>query len=168
MTETWSTERLERVCGLVQKLYEVTDALDSEFGSENRRFTPDGHLIGSLGEILAAYAFDLRLYRSSVECHDACTADGKKVQIKLTGGTRSVALRNEPDFLIVLQLTDSRLVVIYNGPGAIAWKNCAKQGSNGQFSITLNKLHSLNQKVDSPLPQLREFPSIQRRSTLSL
>ncbi len=163
MPKTWTKHRLEKVPTLIQKLYEVTDALDEEFKKEKRKFTPDGHLVGSLGEILAAYAFDLELSRSSTKGHDAASGDRKKIEIKMTGGTKSVALRSEPQFLIVLQLDDRGVRVIYNGPGAIPWKNCAEEQSNGQFAISLSKLRALNETVDNPLPQLRDFPIIHRR-----
>jgi hypothetical protein len=163
MPKTWTKHRLERVPALIQKLYEVTDALDEEFKEEKRKFTPDGHLVGSLGEILAAYAFDLELSRSSTKGHDAATGDGKKIEIKMTGGTKNVALRSEPQFLIVLQLDDRGINLIYNGPGAIPWKNRAKKQSNGQFTISLSKLRTLNETVSNPLPQLRDFPAIHRR-----
>ena len=127
MLKTWTKHRLQWVPALIQKHYEVTDALDQEFREENRKFTLDGHLAGSLGEILAAYAFDLELSRSSIKGHDAATGDGKKVHIKLTGGTKSVAPRSEPEFLIVLRLDDREVKVVYNGPGAMPWKNCAKK-----------------------------------------
>lgn len=163
MLKTWTQRRLDRVPDLIQKLYEVTDALDEEFKEEKRKFTPDGHLVGSLGEILAAYAFDLELSRSSTKGHDAATGDGKKVEIKLTGGTKSGALRSKPHFLIVLQLDDSGVKVVYNGPGAKPWENCAKEQRNGQFTVSLSKLRALNKIVDDPLPQLRDFPAIHRR-----
>src|SRR5258708_36894463 len=125
MPKTWTKHRLQRVPALIQKLYEVTDALDEEFKEEKRKFTPDGHLVGSLGEILAAYAFDLELSRSSPKGHDAATGDGKKIEIKMTGGTKSVTLRSEPQFLIVLQLAARGLDLIYHGQMDVAGENTA-------------------------------------------
>ena len=52
-----------------------------------RKFTPDGHLMGSLGEAMAVYMYDLVLADPSVETHDARTKDGGiQVQIKFTAG----------------------------------------------------------------------------------
>src|SRR5258708_18892614 len=100
---------------LIQKLYEVTDTLNKEFGFSARKFTLDGHLLGSIGEVLAQYMFDLVLEKPSRQGHDAKTRDGKKVQVKLTAIDSGVALNSEPKFLIVFHLTDDGLKVIYNG-----------------------------------------------------
>lgn len=42
-----------------------------------RKFTPDGHLVGSIGEAMAAHMFDLRLLPAATPKHDATTADGR-------------------------------------------------------------------------------------------
>jgi len=52
----------------------VVAELEKEF--EGRRFTPDGHLVGSIGEVVAAYAFGLKLLPASNERHDAVAANG--------------------------------------------------------------------------------------------
>lgn len=102
-SDNWSEERLCKFRRLIQDFYSVVSELESEFG---RKFTPDGHLVGSIGEVVAAYAFGLRLLPASADTHDALAPDSSTpVQIKLTGGTRCVSLNNEPIHLIVLQLT---------------------------------------------------------------
>jgi hypothetical protein len=53
-----------------------------------RKFTPDGHLVGSIGEAIAAEHFGLTLHSMSKAGHDAVDADGREVQIKLTAGNR--------------------------------------------------------------------------------
>ena len=80
----WSAERTAKMRDLIRQLYSVVAALEEEF--EGRKFTPDGHLVGSIGEVVAAYAFGLTYLPASSEVHDAVAADGTKVQIKLTGG----------------------------------------------------------------------------------
>ncbi len=47
MSEHW-----QEVPRLITLLYEVTDELGKRFG---RKFSPDGHLMGSLGEAIAVY-----------------------------------------------------------------------------------------------------------------
>ncbi len=83
---------------LVAELYQIVGHLESYF--PGRRFTPDGHLVGSLGEVLAAYHYDLELLPASTETHDAVARDGTMVQIKATQG-RSVGIRSEPQHLLV-------------------------------------------------------------------
>jgi hypothetical protein len=50
--------RIDEVPRLIAHLYEVVDAPEDIF--PGRHFTPDGHLVGSLGESLAAYVFGSR------------------------------------------------------------------------------------------------------------
>ncbi len=134
-----------------------------EFTSEGRRFTLDGHLLGSIGEVLAAFAFDLRLERPSRKGYDATTKDGKKIQIKLTAVDSGIALYAKPDFLIALQLADRGIETIYNGPGAIVWKSCGKKQKNGQCRISFAKLRQLNEAVTVAIPIVRPLPEIRRR-----
>jgi hypothetical protein len=47
------SEHWQKVPGLRTRLYEITDELENMFG---RKFTPDGHLVGSLGEAMAVYS----------------------------------------------------------------------------------------------------------------
>ena len=84
---------------LIDQLYHATDALEDLF--PGRKFTLDGHLVGSVGEVVASYMFDLDLHTASTRGHDAQAKDGRQVEIKLTQG-KSVAIRHEPEHLIVL------------------------------------------------------------------
>ena len=59
--------------------------------STGRPFSPDGHLVGSLGEVLAADLLDLTLMPPSNDGYDAIDNEGRKVEIKATT-CRSVSL----------------------------------------------------------------------------
>src|SRR5690606_3117216 len=108
---------------------------------------PDGHLVGSIGEVLAAARYGLSLLPHSAHGHDATDGSGRRIQIKATQG-RSVALSSEPDFLIVLALQrDGSVIEIYNGPGREPWARRGKMGKNGQASIGLARLSELNRSV---------------------
>ncbi|WP_417701321.1 DUF6998 domain-containing protein [Pseudophaeobacter sp.] len=89
-----------RVAALLDDLYTAADGLERIF--PGRKFTLDGHLVGSIGEVVAAYMFDLDLNPASTQGHDARARDGRQVEIKLTRG-RGVAIRHEPEHLTVLQ-----------------------------------------------------------------
>ena len=65
--------RIDEVPRLVARLYEVVDALEDIF--PGRHFTPDGHLVGSLGESLAAYVFGVTMNKASTTGHDALLGD---------------------------------------------------------------------------------------------
>jgi hypothetical protein len=153
----WSGERLTRVRRLVKELYRVVAELQEEFAPDKRKFTPDGHLVGSIGEVIAAYAFDLKLLPSSSSIHDAKTTEGKLVQIKLTGG-KSIGLYSEPDHLIVLQIAKMKVGLIYNGPGQAVWNCCNAPQKNGQRFIGIGKLRELDSVATPKIEQVREFP----------
>jgi hypothetical protein len=155
-SQVWSEDRKTKLRDLIGQLYRVVAALEQEF--EGRRFTPDGHLVGSIGEVVAAYAFGLTLLPASNERHDAESTDGTLVQIKLTGGDRSVSLYSEPKHLLVLQLRNSEFTTVYNGRGSIAWQHCGLSQKNGQRSITLSALRRLNVSESNKLRQVNPFP----------
>jgi hypothetical protein len=112
--------------------------------------------VGSIGEVVAAYAFGLTLYPPGVQTHDAEASDGKKIQIKLPGGDKSIGLSSKPEYLIVLQLRDHKFSVVYNGPGEAVWDNCSGAArGRGQRPITLKKLRELQPKV--PSIQMSEY-----------
>lgn len=153
---------ISEVPRLVCSLYQVVAEFESLFKDTNRRFTPDGHLVGSIGEVLAAYMYDLELYQGSHPVHDAVSRDGLEVQIKATQGGK-VGLRGEPEHLIVLRIDKDGLPEeVYNGPGAVAWSACWARQSNGQRQISLSKLKELMSSEENAnwrkLPQVKFFP----------
>jgi hypothetical protein len=152
----WDERRLAKMRTLIRQLYAVVSELEKEF--EGRRFTPDGHLVGSIGEVVAAYAFGLKLLPASNERHDAQAEDGTLVQIKFTAGTRGVSLYGEPVHLLVLQLTGNKFGTIYNGPGTTAWESCGRVQKNSQRRVSLSVLRRLDDGANPKLPQVREFP----------
>ena len=148
----------KEVAGLLDELHSAADGLERIF--PGRKFTLDGHLVGSIGEVTAAYMFDLDLNPASTLGHDARSRDGRNVEIKLTQG-KGVAIRHEPEHLIVLHRPPGGpMQVVFNGPGAIAWEACGKMQKNGQRPISLSKLAGLAADVPDHdrLPVLREPP----------
>ena len=141
-------DRWSHVGELLTQLYSVVKELETLFPC--RKFTPDGHLVGSIGEVIAAHMFALKLLPAGERCHDAEASDGRKVQIKFTQlprGTR-VGLRDKPEHLLVIRLTPKRCVdVVYNGPGHVPWSEAGGRQSNGQKPISLNRLRELDAQV---------------------
>ena len=128
-----------------RELCSIVDELEAAF--PERKFTIDGHLIGSIGEVIVAELYGLKLLSQTEEKHDATTSDGKFVQIKVTQ-TDKIALSSEPDFLIVIKMLNSGdWEEIYNGPGKNAWENSGKKQKNGQQPISLAKLKKLMEQV---------------------
>jgi hypothetical protein len=115
-----------------------------------RKFTPDGHLVGSIGEVVAAEALYLTLYPMSRAGHDARDKNGCDVQIKTTGGNRSVAMYSECNRLVVLRIVSpEEAEIVYDGPGGPAWAGAAKVGKNGQRVVSLAKLRTLASRLQN-------------------
>lgn len=152
----------------IRSLFGITKQLEGQYNQYERKFTIDGHLLGSIGEVLVAEAFDLELCKSSNPVYDAVTKDEKhtQVQIKATQ-TQKVSLSGTagngkpaeiPQHLIVIQIKeDGSWELIYNGPGAPAWESAGKLQKNGQRQISLAKLKTLMQdvSVEQQLPRIQ-------------
>ncbi len=127
---------------LVRDLYRIVGELEAMF--PGRRFTPDGHMVGSLGECLVAHYYGITLHPASHPGHDGIW-NGLHVQIKTTQGD-SVAFRSEPQHLIVIRLDkQGGFEEIYNGPGGPTWDlvRHKPKPSNGQLQVSLASLRKL-------------------------
>ena len=130
----------------IKEMYRITNELEQAY--PGRKFTVDGHLVGSIGEVIVAEHYGLQLLPNSTPIHDAISSDGKLVQIKATQ-VSGVSISSEPDFLIVIKLfSDGSWQEIYNGPGKPAWDNAGKMQKNGQRPISLSKLQRLMCSVE--------------------
>lgn len=140
----------------VRNLYAIVDKLEAMF--PGRPFTPDGHMVGSLGECLVADAYDLELMPPSNNGYDALTKAGKKVEIKATQA-RSVAFRSCPEHTIIIRiLPDGTFEECYNGPGGLIWQHFEGRTmpSNGQYQISVNQVKELYATV----PDSQRIPRI--------
>ena len=136
----------ERFPTLIKELYQLVEEFEKMF--PGRHFTPDGHMVGSIGECLAAYYYDLNLLSASSEGRDA-ERDGKDIEIKATQGDR-IALVSCPEHLMVLKLDrDGEFEEVYNGPGRLVWELVAlkPRPKNGQYQVALSILKRLMAKV---------------------
>lgn len=124
----------------VARIYRATADLEAMY--PGRKFTPDGHMVGSIGEVIAAEALGLTLYPASQPAHDAFDENGD-VQIKLTAGNR-ISMYACCDRLVVLRvLSPEEAEIVYDGPGQPAWDAAGKMAKNGQRPISLYRLKSL-------------------------
>lgn len=104
---------------LVKQLYATVNELETMF--PGRHFTPDGHMVGSLGECIVADAYNLELKAASNKGYDAVTETGLEVEIKATQ-SKSVAFRSQSQHTFIIKiLRDGTFEEIYNGPGALVW-----------------------------------------------
>ena len=130
---------------IIRDLFETVRELEQRY--PGRKFSIDGHLLGSLGEVIAAEYYGLTLLPNSYEKHDAKDKQGRMVQIKATQINR-IAISSEPDYLIVIQITpDGNWSEIYNGTGSRVWNNAGKMQKNGQRPISIAKLKLLMKSV---------------------
>ena len=138
------------VLELVAELRQTVEKLGQLY--PDRRFTLDGHLVGSIGEVLAAERYGLTLHPASHKTHDAVASDGREVQIKLTQRS-SIGLSSCPEHLLVHKLhPDGTHEEIYNGPGEPVWAWCESRiQKNGQAAISLSRLRGLMEQMDLTL-----------------
>lgn len=132
---------INKIPETIRNLYEIVDELESSF--PGRKFTPDGHMVGSIGEVLASYYYGIILSPASTPVHDGVSLNGTKVQIKATQG-KSIGIRSCPDHMLVLYIKrEGSFEEIYNGPGDIVWNQSGIMQNNGQRMISTSKLKTL-------------------------
>lgn len=125
----------------IRAIYKISNGLEKMF--PGRHFTPDGHMVGSIGEVLVADKYRLSLLDASAKTYDAVDSHERRIQIKATQIER-VSISGEPDYLIVIKIEpDGTYFEVYNGPGAPVWKQAGKLQKNGQRSISLAKIKRL-------------------------
>ncbi len=140
----FNKEKMDGIRNKVQQLIGIVSDFEEDF--PGRHFTLDGHLVGSIGEVLAAYYYGIELYKASTEVHDG-VVDGRKVQIKITQQD-DIVINEEPEYLLVLYLTKKGDVYeIYNGPGFDPWNSASKKDSHNNRHMRVNKLMELDAQV---------------------
>ena len=132
----------------VARIYEAVAELEANY--PGRKFTPDGHLVGSIGEVIAAEALGLTLHPASYPGHDAFDGNGD-VQIKMTGRTgKSVALYATCIRLVVLKIVSPHEAeLVYDGPGEPAWSASGAMGKNGQRVVSLSRLRLIAAQISN-------------------
>lgn len=134
----------------VAAIYAATKKLNAEYPL--RSFTPDGHLVGHLGEAIAAKAFDLKLLPNSHPGHDAVDKNGRFVQIKLTA-TDVVSMYSDCDRLIVMRIESPQWAcVVYDGDGGPIWAAAGKPQKNGQRRVRLSTIRRVAKQRKEIIP----------------
>ena len=144
---------IEQIYDAVKKLEEMTET--SEYVNGKRKFTPDGHMVGSIGEVLAMYHYGIELSKASAEKHDG-TVGERNVQIKATQVNR-ISISSNPEFLLVLKINEKgEAEEIYNGPGHLVWssKRLGNEQKNGQRQIALSALVELQNQVSDKIERV--------------
>lgn len=130
----------------VARIYKAVADLEALYPT--RKFTMDGHLLGSIGEVVAVEALGLTLYPMSRRGHDAYDANGD-VQIKITAGNK-VAMYATCDRLLVLRVVSpEEAEIVYYGLGQPVWEKAGKMMKNGQRNVSLTRLHAIAAKAQA-------------------
>ena len=157
----YTADKMENVISQVQKLIAIVKELEEDF--PGRHFTLDGHLVGSIGEVMAAYYYGIELYKASEKGYDG-EVDGRRVQIKISQQD-NIVIPHEPDFLIVMYLRkNGDIFEVYNGPGKLAWDIASKRDSHNNRHMMVNKLMELDKTVDDEqrIKQIHQIPKMQK------
>ena len=145
---------------LIRKLYEVVRELEAIF--PNRKFTLDGHLLGSIGEAIAAYYYGVVLTPHSTKGYDG-NIGKTKVEVKATqtqkGGRIAFQVgETTPDKLLVFLIKKTGdCEEIYNGDYSPVESELGHCQKNGQRTISLSKLGKVTNR-GKPIKRLQIFP----------
>ena len=159
---SYTHDKMSMIKQQVQKLIKIVSELEAEF--PGRHFTLDGHLVGSIGEVMAAYYYGIELYTASTEVHDG-EVDGRKVQIKISQQD-NIVINHEPEFLIVLYLNkNGNIYEVYNGPGKCPGETASKRDSHNNRHMRVNKLMEFDKFVsdDERIPMKNYIEKMDRK-----
>ena len=144
----YTKDKIDAIKDKVKKLISIVKELEEDF--PGRRFTLDGHLVGSIGEVMAAYYYGIELYSASTVAHDG-EIDGRKVQIKISQQD-NIVINHEPEHLIVLYLRkNGEVYEVYNGPGKEPWNSAGKRDNHNNRNMRVNRLMELDKQVSDKL-----------------
>jgi hypothetical protein len=137
----------ERLSEFLRQIYSAVAGLEKMF--PGRRFTPDGHMVGSLGEVYAAWRYGINLYPPSHPVFDG-NKDGREIQIRTTQKDSSYVKAADGGTLLVLKIDKSgAFEEFYNGDAHRAWHAVSHKKANrlGEISISLKQLRDLQEQV---------------------
>jgi len=150
--------QIKRLKDRILQLLAIVAEIENEF--PERHFTLDGHLVGSIGEVMAAYHYGVQLYTASKAVHDG-EIDGRKVQIKITQQD-NIVINAEPKYLLVLYLSKKgKVYEVYNGPGGKPWETASKRDNHKNRHMMVNKLMRLDEEV-SPEERIEVIVPIEK------
>ena len=144
----------------VQAVYQAVESLTKRYG---RKFTPDGVLVGTLGEVLAEEKYDLDLLPPKTKDFDAKDCRGREVQIRCNQRSTTPIRKGATKgmFLALKLLSDGNIEEIVNGPSSMAHQltEGRKADAYGFVGLGHNKLRKLIESV----PESKRVP-LRRRS----
>jgi len=125
---------------LIREVFANCAGLSQRFGSP---VSPDGHLVGSPGEICAREQLGLELMGPSNEGFDARTTVGVPVESKATI-RNSIFLSDKGtkrEVLVVVRFDEmGQGRIVCNGPTSLAWDLVGRPQRNVQRRLSLSRL----------------------------
>ena len=119
-----------------------------------RPFTPDGRMVGDIGEIMAGSFYEIELDKIGRRAWDG-TYRGRNVQIKTTGGTNTYLKQLEEGFgnglfmVFLINRENGEYELVYNGDIQRVWDDLKnkKLDKTSAKSISLDRLRELKKSV---------------------
>jgi hypothetical protein len=157
MISTQQRKRAEQVDALsaaIRKMFEAQKELQGAF--PKRLFTPDGRMIGDIGQAIAELT-----YQVTVDARSRKDWDGKReevcagcpeVQVRATQ-TDNTYVKEPPDdgrLLVFKIFRDGSWECCYNGDARSVWVSLEKRQANkaGEKTIKVDALRTLNKAVE--------------------
>jgi hypothetical protein len=140
MTHSIPVPDLPRLRNLVPQLFALVAEIEDAAGG--RPCQPSGHIIGTIGELLAADALGLTMAPPNTEKFDAYTADGQGVQVKTTAAGRYVPLKHGDGLLVIALLSkrDGSLEILYFGDAEPLWELAGPLQKGGFRPLSMARL----------------------------
>ncbi|MEP9397613.1 hypothetical protein [Mesorhizobium sp. KR2-14] len=125
---------------VVAELVTARNKLREHYKGAGLNFTLDGNLVGDIGEAVAAELFGIKLVAANGAGVDGHAADGRSVQVKVTGTGRGPVFRcvdTRADHLLFFDIDFGKLrgKIVFNGPERIALAKMPKSWL-GQRPVT--------------------------------
>lgn len=148
-TNTPHTLNRDNLGEKIRQIYTVVAELTALF--PGRKFTPDGHMVGSLGEAIAAIDYGIELFPNVGHPAVDGRINGREVQVKTTQGKEVAVKKPRPgDLLLVLKLNQNGTWEhIYDGDSERVWNelNTQKETFMREKVISFIRLKKLQTQV---------------------
>ncbi len=141
---------IEKFREKIRQVYSIATDLEKMF--PGRKFTPDGHMVGSIGEAIAKIDFGVELFPTHIHPNTDGTINGREVQVKATQGV-GVAVKKprQGDLLLVVKInSDGSWERIYDGDLERVWNALGGQQETymREKTISLKRLQKLQAEVN--------------------
>ena len=138
-----------------QAIYRAVRNLAKKFGDG---LTPEGVLVGALGEVLAEQKYDLELLPPKTQAFDAVDGKGRKVEIRCSQGNSAMIKKGSAGgvLLVLKLLPDGTIEEVFNGPASVVLGLTLGKKADRSGSVRL--AHSNLRKFMGSVPTHKRVP----------